>query len=398
MGSTRKFFVRKHEWSEIKDRILGAYLRPYLAKICRTGKAVRIADCFAGKGRFDDGKDGSPIIVRQAIDEQLQHTPGASIQGVFIENKYVEDLRRNLPEDEHVHILEGDYEERMDHFIATYDARNKNLFLYVDPYGIKSLRMAHFKAVAAMPFYTAEVLINFNAHGFLREGCRLMKIAVLDGEPLQEEYEPDVNSPDNLDAIAGGDYWRPIVKTYYKTHDFHAAEDALVVNYTRELRQVFKHVIQFPIKVKLTHIARYRMIYGTNHEDGLLLMADNMNKRWCEFRDKVRPQGVLFEMDFPEMQACVTDVDVEKCILDSLDERKTLNALLVCLVDTFGVCFSTSELKDRMKKLEKDNKLGVVRLPAKNESGKAYRGWDHTGRGGYQVFVERSAQWQQNLL
>ena len=67
MGATRDFFARKHEWSEMKDSILGAYLRPYLAKISRTRRAVRIADCFAGKGRFDDGRDGSPIIIRDAI-------------------------------------------------------------------------------------------------------------------------------------------------------------------------------------------------------------------------------------------------------------------------------------------------------------------------------------------
>lgn len=398
MGATCKFFTQKHEWSEIKDSILGAYLRPYLAKICRTGKAVRIADCFAGKGRFDDGKDGSPIIVRQAIEEQLQHTPGASIQGVFIEKKYVADLRSNLPEDEHVHILEGDYEERMDHFISTYDARNKNLFLYVDPYGSKSLRMEHFKSVAAMPFYTAEVLINFNAHGFLREGCRLMKGHVLDGEPLQEEYEPDVNSPDNLDAIAGGSYWRSIVETYYKTHDFHTAEDALVAEYIAQLRQVFKHVIQFPIKVKLTHVAKYRMIYGTNHEDGVLLMADNMNKRWREFRDRVRPQSVLFEMDFPEQSVGMGLEDVQTEILTQLDSQTSLKHLLVKLVQVFGVSFSLSKLKDVMKRLEKENQITVIRTPDKGPSGRPITGWDHTGRGKYTVYVERSAQWQQNLL
>lgn len=398
MGATRSFFARKHEWSEIKDSILGAYLRPYLAKICRTGKDVRIADCFAGKGRFEDGKDGSPIIIRHAIKEQLRHTPEASIQGVFIEKKYVVDLRRNLSEDEHVHILEGDYEDRMDHFIEAYDARNKNLFLYVDPYGIKSLRMAHFKAIAAMPFYTAEILINFNAHGFLREGCRLMKGTVLEGEFLQEEYEPDINSSDNLDAIAGGDYWRPIVDAYYKTHDFHAAENSLVAEYTTQLKQVFGHVIQFPVKVKLTHIAKYRMIYGTNHDDGLFLMADNMNNRWREFRDRVRPQPVLFEMDFPETQPCVADKDVEERILSLLDEKTALSGLLVSLIDTFGVSFSTIELKNRIKKLEKEKRLVVTRLPAKNESGKAYKGWEHNGRGGYQLFVERSARWQRTLL
>lgn len=398
MGSAGNFFAEKHEWSEIKDAILGAYLCPYLAKIARTGKAVRVADCFAGKGRFDDGKDGSPVIIKDAIVDQLRRTPRASIEAVFIEKKYIADLHRNLGDADHIHILEGDYEERMANFTSGYDARNKNIFLYVDPYGIKSLKMSHFKSVAAMPFHTAEVLINFNAHGFLREGCRMMKGAVLEGEPLQEDYERDVNSPENLDAIAGGDYWRPIVEEYYKTQDLHAAEDALVAGYAAQLRAVFKFVIQCPVKVKLSHIAKYRMIYGTNHEDGLLLMADNMARRWQKFRDKVRPQGMLIEMDFPEHSAGMGTENVRAEILKRLDNRTLLKDILIQLIQEFGVSFPLSELKAVMKGLEKENQLVVTRVPDKHPSGRRIAGWDHTGRDGYAVYVERSAQWQQSLL
>jgi len=398
MGSTRDFFARKHEWSELKDTILEAYLRPYLAKISHTGKPVRIADCFAGKGRFDDGKDGSPIIIRNAIMAQLCRTPDASIQGVFIEKKYAADLRRNLEEGRHVHILEGDYEERMDYLVSDYDARNKNLFLYVDPYGVKSLKMAHFRALADMPFHTAEMLINFNACGFLREGCRLMQGALLSGEPIEEQYEPDVNSPENLDAIAGGDYWRPIVEAYYERSDLHAAEDTLVAEYTARLGQVFRYVVQFPVKVRLSHIAKYRMIYGTNHADGLLLMADNMARRWKEFRERVRPQGVLFEMDFPEQTVRMGVDDVGEQILGALDKRTPLKELLVQLVGRFGVSFSLSELTALMKTMAKENDIKVTRVPEKTASGRPITGWDYTGRDGYTVYIERSAQWQRTLL
>lgn len=398
MGAARNFFAQKHEWSVIKDSIRGNYLRPYLTKIARTGKAVRIADCFAGKGRFDDGKDGSPIIIKNAVYGQLHRTPRASIETVFIEKKYIEELRRNLGAADHIHILEGDYEERMQNLVEGYDARNKNLFLYVDPYGVKSLKMSHFKSVSDMPFHTLEALINFNAHGFLREGCRLMKDLILDGQPLEEEYERDVNSPENLDAIAGGDYWRMIVEEYYRTRNLHTAEDALVAGYTAQLRNVFKYVIQFPVKVKLSHIAKYRMIYGTNHEDGLLLMADNMALRWKEFRDKVRPQQMLIEMDFPEQTVGMSRHDIQMRILNLLDKRISLKDLLVHLIRDFGVSFSLSELKKEMQDLQKEKRILVIRSPEKHPSGRTITGWDHTGRDGYTVQIERNPQWQQNLL
>lgn len=70
IGSTRSAAASTVNTLQVltnKDSVLGAYLRPYLAKISRTRRAVRIADCFAGKGRFDDGRDGSPMIIRDAI-------------------------------------------------------------------------------------------------------------------------------------------------------------------------------------------------------------------------------------------------------------------------------------------------------------------------------------------
>ena len=71
MGAARNFFAKKHEWSEIKDSILGAYLRPYLAKIARTGKAVRVADCFI-TGWDHTGRDGYTVKIER--NPQWQQT------------------------------------------------------------------------------------------------------------------------------------------------------------------------------------------------------------------------------------------------------------------------------------------------------------------------------------
>lgn len=63
----RNFFEKKKDWSEIKDTLLGAYLKPYFQKILMTKHPVFYVDCFSGKGRFDDGKPGSPIIALNAF-------------------------------------------------------------------------------------------------------------------------------------------------------------------------------------------------------------------------------------------------------------------------------------------------------------------------------------------
>ena len=66
-----QFFEVKRPWSKIKDQILGAYLKPYLAKVKQLGKPIVLIDGFAGKGRFRDGSDGSPLIMCKVADQML---------------------------------------------------------------------------------------------------------------------------------------------------------------------------------------------------------------------------------------------------------------------------------------------------------------------------------------
>jgi len=40
MRATDNFFDRKRDWSVLKDRILAAYLKPYLAKISRRQEPI----------------------------------------------------------------------------------------------------------------------------------------------------------------------------------------------------------------------------------------------------------------------------------------------------------------------------------------------------------------------
>ena len=57
----KDFFKVKKIWSVVKDELLACYLVPYFSKIMSTRKPLLYVDCFAGKGKFDDGKNGSPL-------------------------------------------------------------------------------------------------------------------------------------------------------------------------------------------------------------------------------------------------------------------------------------------------------------------------------------------------
>jgi three-Cys-motif partner protein len=92
------FFKEKKPWSEVKDELLGCYFKPYVSKILHTYKPLVYVDCFAGKGKFDDGKPGSPIIALDIINEYISSTKmgTVNIHTCFIDLHYASDLRNNL--------------------------------------------------------------------------------------------------------------------------------------------------------------------------------------------------------------------------------------------------------------------------------------------------------------
>ena len=78
----KDFFKEKKVWSTIKDNLLGCYLVPYFAKILSMGNPVLYVDCFAGKGKFDDGNPGSPIIALNSLQKSLNVSKHPSIPKV----------------------------------------------------------------------------------------------------------------------------------------------------------------------------------------------------------------------------------------------------------------------------------------------------------------------------
>jgi len=375
MGQTKNFFKEKKAWSLFKDKILDYYLVPYIAKILWTRKPLVIFDCFAGKGKFDDGENGSPIIIAERIKSLIQNNLllKEKIKGFFIEKKYIEDLRHNLSGYLNTEVLEGTFEDNIENILET--KQDSNVFLYIDPYGIKSLNFNNFYQIRDKHFSSIEMLMNFNSRGFLREGCRLLKYeGLLEDEEIGDyEIDEDVNTIEKMDSIAGGNYWEDILENYYSSNiDIYQAEEQFISEYSNKIKEVFRYTVNIPIKIKAIHLPKYRLIFGSNHEDGLILMADNMNKKWKEILAKERDkQGVLFEFEFPDL-ALYKGFDINKDILSCLPEtgeRILLKSVLIRLIMKYGITFSETEYIQKIREME-NRKLLVDRFPSLTEKQK----------------------------
>jgi three-Cys-motif partner protein len=384
MTGTVDFFKEKKGWSLLKDMILDDYLKPYISKVLRLYKPLHIIDCLAGKGRFDDGKEGSPLIIAKHIAAVLENQnsyPNKSIYGYFIEKKHAADLKKNLKTYENCGVLEGSYETHME-MLLNNNIQDISIFLYIDPYGIKSLDFGYFQKLKEKRYSSLELLINLNSFGFLREGCRVLKyeIFVKEDEEMPEDESEGIKK---LNQIAGGTYWQDILEEKYATKiSMNEAEEKFVHSYSEKLRSVFKYVVDIPIKAKSPHIPKYRLIFGTNHPDGLILMADEMNKAWRKFIEMERMATIQASLDelyeFPDMRI-LRGYDPEKDIENILTKNKgmDLKKIYVNMILKYGISYSKKEYEEMLKTMEKDGLIEVLRDPPTTRTGKKATSWDY---------------------
>lgn len=374
------FFVEKKAWSVVKDELLGCYFKPYVSKILHTYKPLVYVDCFAGKGKFDDGNQGSPLIALDVISQCQANTTatGTSIEATFIDLNYAADLQENLKDYPWVKIVSGKYEDNIRSIL-----KNKsgcNVFLYIDPYGIKALQCTLFDDFAKGRFNSIELLINMNSFGFIREACHAMGTTFDDKEIFDDlvEYEPTKmdasdKSIKELNEIAGGDYWQPIIASY-KKHEINGydAESQFAEQYCMRLMQSYTYVLNMPLRIKRNQRPKYRLIYATNHRDGCLLMVDNICSRWQALQE-IQSGGQLQLWDENYDNQVVDDDDIEKKIIEHFsqcDNWTSLHEALAVFFMKHGPICSTGTVKNILKKLEKDGSLKVLRNPDISEKTK----------------------------
>jgi hypothetical protein len=103
-----------------------------------------------------------------------------------------------------------------------------------------------------------------------------------DGDEFKDELESgtDERATALLDAVAGGDYWRPVIDAKRRGDiDGGEAERRFAELYRARLAEEYRYVLSMPIRVAAGQPPKFRLIHATNHPAGCVLMAENMSKR-----------------------------------------------------------------------------------------------------------------------
>mgnify|MGYP002770931633 FL=1 len=376
------FFKEKKPWSEVKDQLLGCYFKPYVQKILHTYKPLVYVDCFAGKGKFEDGNPGSPLIALDIINECLAATTmeAPDISTTFIDLNYADDLTENLKGYPNVVIIGGKYEDHIKGILK--DKHGSNVFLYIDPYGIKALRCSMFDGFANGQFNSIELLINLNSFGFVREACNALGAQYVVDDPTifddLVEYEPTKmtasdKSVKDLNEIAGGDYWQATIEDYKAGRiDGYQAEECFAEQYCQRLMDSFTYVLNMPLRIRRGQRPKYRMIHATNHRDGCLLMVDNIYNRW-EAWQNVQSGGQMSLFAEDPNNHTVSSEDIKRYTIEHFQQCKiwtSLHDALAIFFMKYGPLCSTGSAKKILKDLEKKGMLQILRNPEYTSNGK----------------------------
>lgn len=372
------FFEKKKVWSEIKDQLLGCYLVPYFSKISMTKKPVYYIDAFAGKGKFDDGSPGSPIIALDIISK----FPNSKICSAFIELNYANDLMENIKRYPNTKIVEGRYEDYIENLLVS--RAEQNIFVYIDPYGIKSLKFSIFEKWKNHKFNSIEILLNFNSFGFIREACNALNVrfnlsdlddVLINAEQFDGSERKSINE---LSEVAGGDYWKDIIEDYKAgIFDGYEAERKFITQYCLNLRRVFRYVLNMPIRLKKGQRPKYRMIYATNHQDGCILMNDNMCKRW-EALEEIQNYGQLSLFEQDAENNVIDESELLKLLereIKQITNYVHFNIFLADFIMKVGVRYSQGEVTKQLSELERTGKIEVRRYPMYTDTGRSSKFW-----------------------
>jgi three-Cys-motif partner protein len=238
--------------------VVGGYLKPYLSKVAKLRRWVRLVDGFAGPGTFEDGTAGSPLIMLDA-----GQTYAAGIFTADFANKDVaqhQALRAKLDElgaGPHVRAHHGECGEVLRDLGAQLADRQDTVFLYLDPFGVRGADMSNLDALLSRPkLVSTELLINLNTPMIKRLANR--------------RYPADVA---NLDAVLGGPWWQDLGPDADPRH--------YVDGYLQRLRDYgFEYTGACPVRAvggrNPAGTLKYHLAFCSRHPHAAVIMNDVM--------------------------------------------------------------------------------------------------------------------------
>lgn len=293
-----EFFEAPRSWSLLKYKILDRYLSQYFPKVNqRYASGAIAADLFAGRGRFDDGTEGSPVIIAKHA-KKYKDRLGYPNQVILAEadpedRRQLHENLKAFVDEKIVEIIPGDALDVGQRILEAIKP-GVPLFVFLDPFGLKGLSMKLLLQIFERARKdSTELLINFN-HRAIPRLAGICRNAASGDARMQRQAHATMRT---VSDAFGGDWWLAIIR------DGSISEESkpllILRRYIGQYRSHFRWLGALPVTAGMPdESVKYYLIFASRSQIAFELMNDVMKKARYEFMlDALRTQakGTLFE-------------------------------------------------------------------------------------------------------
>lgn len=265
----KKFFENLKVWSKRKHRLLGKYLPPFSAKVASTtiSREVYCVDGFAGAAKYEDGSEGSPVLMAKFSDVCSNWSRPVNLRIINVEPDSVtfqslEKATQDWEEKGIVENISSRFEDSIPTILSKIE-KSPTLF-FIDPFGPTSVRFSNLIPILKRSPAITELIINFDTDGLYRIACAA----------ISEKNNPKTaqTNAENVTSVIGSDNWlKQFTASKLITEQ---GEEILLREYISNLCKYGFTVVDYAIKEALNTKPKYHFIYCTRHKDGVYLMND----------------------------------------------------------------------------------------------------------------------------
>lgn len=299
---SNNFFEEQKDWSKRKLAIVQQYLAGFTKILgsSTTQSCVYYIDGFAGKGIYDDGSKGSPVLAAELSQEYRNHQKKYKLNCINVEanNENFQNLEKSTTQFRGiVENLNGTFSSQIPTILQNIG--NCPAFFFIDPFGVSGANWSDMVQILHRAAPT-DLWLRFDHRtvrrlsGFFESGSRGADSKV---ERLLRFF--GVHRAENL----------------FQKLDGNTPEDRIVnaVNYyaerpESELKNLknFGYSAGFPI-ISLEGQNKYHLVFAASHRKAVILASEtvysverNRTQEMQEYQQKKTGQPFLFNPDSSE--------------------------------------------------------------------------------------------------
>ena len=156
--------------TKIKHLILKYYWQAWLPIMSSHSTRLVYIDGFAGPGIYEDGEEGSPIIVLKSARDHVAQITG-DLVFLFVEKdedrfkhlkQLIDEIRPSLPSNFKIGVEKGEFDDKVNGLLARLEENKRTLapcFAFIDPFGFSDTPFDLIRRLMANP--KCEVFITF---------------------------------------------------------------------------------------------------------------------------------------------------------------------------------------------------------------------------------------------